>query len=159
MAALLFLTSTGWAAEVIQGVPFFKQQRHQCAAAALATVFAYYDRSVPPHRIGREIYSPALRGALMPDMENYAARLGFETESGQGTAERLKKSVLERKPVIVLVDNGVWLASRPHYLVVFGFNERGFVAHDGNDPAVSIGYEAFQKRWEKMGAPYLIVHP
>ena len=153
----------GWTghpgAEVIDGVPFFKQQRHQCGAAALATVFAYYDKPVSPHRIRQQVYNETLRGALMPDLENYAAGLGFKTESGQGALARIKESILSRKPVIVLIDNGVWLASRPHYIVVFGFNEEGLIAHDGNDPAVSIDYEAFQKRWEKMGTPYLIVYP
>ncbi|HDI59364.1 MAG TPA: peptidase C39 [Desulfobacteraceae bacterium] len=160
LAILLCLGWTGHPeAEVIEEVPFFEQQRHQCGAAALATVLAYYDRLVPPDQISQEIYNETLRGALLPDLENYAARLGFKTESGQGTLARLKESVLARKPVIVLIDNGVWLASRPHYIVVFGFNEEGFIAHDGNRPAVLIGYEAFQKRWQKMGAPYLLVYP
>jgi ABC-type bacteriocin/lantibiotic exporter with double-glycine peptidase domain len=160
LAVLLSLGATGWAAaEVIERVPFFKQQRNQCGAASLASVLAYYDRPVLPHRISREIYSKALEGALLPDLENYAAGLGFQTESGQGTLDGLKQSVLNRKPVIVLIDNGVWLANRPHYIVVFGFNEEGFITHDGNAPSVLIDYKKFKRKWEKLGNPYLLVNP
>jgi ABC-type bacteriocin/lantibiotic exporter with double-glycine peptidase domain len=129
------------------------------ADAALATVLAYYNRFVPPHQISRKTYSETLRGVLLPDLENYATDLGFETESGQGDLARIKESVLDRKPVIVLIDNGVWLASRPHYIVIFGFNQKGFIAHDGTDASVLVDYETFEKKWKRPGNPYLIVHP
>lgn len=160
LAVLFWL---GWTsppgAEIIEGVPFFEQQRHQCGAAALATVFAYYERFVPPQQISQEVYNETLRGALMPDLENYAARLGFETESGQGDLDLIKESIRDGKPVIVLIDDGVWLASRPHYVVVFGFNEKGVIVHDGTDASVLVDRETFEKKWQRLGNPYLIVHP
>jgi ABC-type bacteriocin/lantibiotic exporter with double-glycine peptidase domain len=160
---LAILLCLGWTsppgAEVIEGVPFFKQQRHQCGAAALATVFAYYKRFVPPDQISQEIYNKTLQGALLPDLENYAAGLGFETESGQGGLARIKESIRNRKPVIVLIDNGIWLARRPHYIVVFGFNEKGFIVHDGTEASVLLDHETFEKKWERLGNPYLIVYP
>ncbi|MDD2603742.1 MAG: cysteine peptidase family C39 domain-containing protein [Desulfobacterales bacterium] len=164
LLALLFcLFCLGWpshpGARIIEGVPFFKQERHQCGAVALAAVFAYYDHTVSPHRISRAVYNETLGGALLPDLENYAAGRGFETESGQGDLDLIKKSVLDRKPVIVLIDDGVWLASRPHYIVVFGFNEKGVIVHDGTDPSVLMDYGTFEKRWRRLGNPYLIVHP
>jgi ABC-type bacteriocin/lantibiotic exporter with double-glycine peptidase domain len=85
--------------------------------------------------------------------------LGFETESGQGDLDLIKESIRDGKPVIVLIDDGVWLASRPHYVVVFGFNEKGVIVHDGTDASVLVDHETFEKKWQRLGNPYLIVHP
>lgn len=154
---LVFASNAG--AEQIEGVPFYRQERYQCGPATLASVLAYYRNPVDTDRIIRETYNETLKGSLMPDLENYAGTLGFKTESGQGTLQKIKDSVLARKPVIVLIDNGVWLAARPHYIVVFGFNEEGFIAHDGNHPSVLFRYMKFENAWKKMGKPYLIIHP
>ncbi|MBU4318423.1 MAG: C39 family peptidase [Proteobacteria bacterium] len=157
LLCLAFAASPG--AEEIEGIPFFRQERHQCGQAALASVLAYYKIPVDMELLIGETYSQALKGSLMADLENYAKGLGFKTKSGQGTLQTLKESVLARKPVIVLLDHGVWLAARPHYIVIFGFNEKGFIAHDGNEPSILFQYKGFEKTWKKMGHPYLIIHP
>ena len=154
---LAFAASAG--AEGIEGVPFFKQERHQCGQASLASVLAYYQEPVEIEEIIRATYNETLKGSLMADLENYAKGLGFKTESGQGTLQTIKDSVLAQKPVIILMDHGFWLASKPHYIVVFGFNEKGFIAHDGSKPSVLFPYGGFDKDWKKMGRPYLIIHP
>jgi ABC-type bacteriocin/lantibiotic exporter with double-glycine peptidase domain len=151
------ITSAG--AEQIQGVPFFRQERRQCGQAALACVLGYYKKSVDMESILRETYNETLKGSLLADLENFAKRLGFKTESGPGTLEKIKESILEQKPVIVLLDQGVWLAARPHYIVILGFNEKGFLAHDGSKPSVLFPYDRFEKTWKKMGSSYLIIHP
>jgi ABC-type bacteriocin/lantibiotic exporter with double-glycine peptidase domain len=154
---LAFAASAG--AERIEGVPFFKQETHQCGQASLASVLAYYKNPVDIQQIIRATYSETLKGSLMADLENYAKGLGYKTESGQGTLQTIKDSVLAQKPVIILMDHGIWLAAKPHYIVVFGFNEKGFIAHDGAKSSVFFGYGGFDKNWKKMGRPYLIIHP
>lgn len=135
-----------------------KQEREQCGPASLASVFSYYGVSVPPDAIGKSTYNRKLKGSLITDLENFARRSGFQTESGQGTVEQLKESIRQNKPVIVLVDLGFWVTSRPHYLVLFGYTPEGFIAHNGERPSQLYGYADFRKMWEKIGSTYLLVY-
>ena len=106
-----------------------------------------------------ETYNKKLKGSLITDLENFAATSGFKTESGQGTVNKIKENIQSKRPVIVLVDLGFWLAAKPHYLVIFGYNEKGFIAHDGKNALVLFKYPRFEKMWEKIGRSYLIIYP
>jgi len=142
----------------IDGVPFFKQDREKCGPASLASVLSYYGVSIQPDVISESTYNPKLKGSLITDLENYARRMGFVTESGQGDLESLKKFIDNKKPVITLVDLGLWIVARPHYLVLFGYNTEGFIMHDGENPAQLCPYPEFFRIWEKMGRTYLLVY-
>jgi predicted double-glycine peptidase len=108
--------------------------------------------------IGAAVYSEKLQGALITDLERYARQKGFETKSGRGTAEELKAEIERKRPVIVLVDLGFWVVSKPHYLVVFGYDDGGFTAHDGYTPGNRYPYDRFEAIWGKMGNAYLLVY-
>lgn len=158
-AFLFFAPTASGAAFRIEGVPFVRQDRYQCGPASLASVLAYYGTEVDNSRIIRETYNETLKGSLITDLENFARRMGFKTESGQGTPDAIKNYVRSKRPVIVLLDLGVWVAAKPHYIVVFGYDEKGFIAHDGRNPSVLFEYPRFEKMWQKIGRPYLIIHP
>jgi ABC-type bacteriocin/lantibiotic exporter with double-glycine peptidase domain len=155
--AFLAVAANGLAFQ-IEGVPFVKQDREQCGPASLASVFFYYGVFIAPDTIRDSTYSRKLKGSLITDLENFARRSNFQTESGQGTVEQLKEFIHQRKPIIVLVDLGSWITSRPHYLVLFGYNPEGFVAHDGETPSQLYRYADFRERWEKIGSTYLLVY-
>jgi len=142
----------------IEGVPFVKQDREKCGPASLASVLSYYGVSIEPETISESTYDPKLKGSLITDLENYARRMGFSTESGRGDMERLKGFIDGKKPVITLVDRGLWVAARPHYLVLFGYNEEGFTVHDGENPSQVWPYSEFYRMWKKMGNTYLLVY-
>jgi ABC-type bacteriocin/lantibiotic exporter with double-glycine peptidase domain len=108
--------------------------------------------------IGAAVYSEKLQGALITDLERYARQKGFETKSGRGTAEELKAELDRRRPVIVLVDLGFWVVSKPHYLVVFGYDSEGFTGHDGFEASKRYHYDEFREIWGKMGNAYLLVY-
>lgn len=156
---LFSLQATNAGAMKIEGVPFFKQERLQCGPSALAGVMSFYGIKVDKARIIQETFTEELKGSLITDLEQYARGRGLQAKSGQGNMDTIKGSILARKPVIVLIDMGVWQVTKPHYILVFGFNEDGFIAHDGRREAVLFKYARFKKRWEKMGCPFLIVHP
>jgi ABC-type bacteriocin/lantibiotic exporter with double-glycine peptidase domain len=142
----------------IDGVPFVKQEREKCGPASLASVLAYYGVPIQPDVISESTYNRKLKGSLITDLENYARRTGFITESGRGDMETLKKFIDNKKPVITLVDLGLWVLARPHYLVLFGYNEEGFIVHDGENPSQIWSYPEFQRIWEKAGHTYLLVY-
>jgi ABC-type bacteriocin/lantibiotic exporter with double-glycine peptidase domain len=154
---LLLLTSNALAFE-IEGVPFIRQDSQFCGPAALASVLSYYGTPVDQKIIGSRVYSEKLQGALITDLELYARDAGFETNSGQGTMEGLKTEINRRRPVIVLVDRGFWVFSRAHYLVVFGYDDKGFTAHDGFSSSKRYRYDEFREIWGKMGHAYLLVY-
>jgi ABC-type bacteriocin/lantibiotic exporter with double-glycine peptidase domain len=143
---------------VIEGVPFVKQDTQYCGPASLASVLNYYGDTVDQKAIGKGTYSEKLKGALITDLENFARARGFKARSAAGRLEDIRSAVFEGVPVIVLIDRGFWVVSRPHYLVVFGYDEGGFIAHDGYQASQRYPYAEFQKTWTKAGSTYLLVY-
>jgi len=153
----ILLASNALAFE-IEGVPFIQQDSQFCGPAALASVMTYYGAPVDQKIIGSRVYSEKLQGALITDLEIYARDAGFETNSGRGTVEGLKAEIDQRHPVIVLVDRGFWVLSRAHYLVVFGYDDEGFTAHNGFSASMRYRYDEFREVWDKMGNAYLLIY-
>jgi ABC-type bacteriocin/lantibiotic exporter with double-glycine peptidase domain len=143
---------------VIPGVPFVKQETQYCGPASLASVLCFYGDPVDQHVIGKAVFMEKIKGSLITDLQDYAKGRGFEAKIGCGTPEDIKRFILQDRPVIVLVDFGFWVISRPHYLVVYGFNEEGFIAHDGFQASKTFHYEKFQDIWKKSGSSYLLVY-
>lgn len=157
LLSLLLLFSAEAGSLEVEGVPFVKQESHWCGPASLASVFAYYGISIDQNTIARDVYTAKLDGALITDLENYARSQGFQTRLGQGTDEIVKAALREKRPVIVLVDLGFWVMSRPHYLVVTGYDETGFRAHTGDEAGKIFPYVEFDRIWTRKGSVYLLV--
>jgi len=140
----------------VPGVPFLAQQsRDDCGPAALASLLAQKGKEIPLETITREVYTPALGGSLLPDMENFARLQGFATHTGRGDPELLRRQIDAGRPVIIPVDMGVWRVGRPHYLVVFGYDETRFLVHAGAQRDLFIDADELHTRWEKMNSLYL----
>jgi len=155
---LLLLPAWNALALEIEGVPFIRQDSQFCGPASLASVMTYHGMPMDQNTVGKAVYSEKLQGALITDLEKYARQKGFETTSGRGTAEVLKAELDQRRPVIVLVDLGFWVVSKPHYLVVIGYDDEGFTAHDGYTPKNRYPYDRFGAIWGKMGNAYLLLY-
>ena len=155
---LLLLPAWNALALEIEGVPFIRQDSQFCGPASLASVMTFYGVPEDQKTIGAAVYSEKLQGALITDLEKYARQKGFETTSGRGTAEELKAEIDRKRPVIVLVDLGFWVVSKPHYLVVIGYDDEGFTAHDGYTPRNRYPFARFSGIWGKMGNAYLLVY-
>ncbi|WP_029520671.1 C39 family peptidase [Persephonella sp. IF05-L8] len=139
-------------------VPFVKQQSGFCGPAALSSVFKYYGKNISQEEIGKKVYIPKLKGALITSLQNYAREKGFKTILKKGNLEDIKKYIDKNIPVIVLVDLGFWVISKPHYIVVVGYDKDGFIVHTGYEKFQKINYRKFNKIWEKAGNVYLVVY-
>lgn len=140
----------------ISGVPYHPQEaREDCGPAALASLLNHRGGKVSVAEIGREVYSAKLGGTLLPDLENYARRQGYATRSGRGDLQLLRRNVAAGRPVIALIETGFWAVSRPHYIVVFGYDDDRFLVHAGTREAVFIEAPELLNRWEKMNRLYL----
>ena len=161
MSRFLLYLVLAWgagASHVIDHVPFVMQETQHCGPAALSSVLSFYGDTVDQTKIGEAVLSPELQGALITDLENYGRKRGFQTKIGRGRTADIKTFLSEKRPVIVLVDLGFWVISRPHYLVVFGYNDRGFLAHDGFEAERLYPYEEFEKIWGKAGSSFLLIY-
>lgn len=144
---------------IIHNVPFVMQESQYCGPASLSSILSYYGDPVDQKTIAQSVFSPTLRGALITDLDKFCKERGYHTKIGQGTVDDIKTFVAENRPVVVLVDLGFWIISKQHYLVVYGFNERGFFVHDGFEASRLYPYETFEKIWKKAGNSYLLVYP
>ena len=155
---LLILITAQATSVVIDGVPFIRQDTNFCGPAALASVMSYYGESIDQQTIGEATYNSKLKGCLLSDLENFARTRGYETIADRGTVDKIKNFLHRENPVIVLVDLGRWFISRPHYLVIIGYTDEGFITHSGYKASQLFEYERFTKLWRKIGNPYLVVY-
>lgn len=142
--------------QVLPDVPFRAQRsRDDCGPAALASLLAQRGLEVPVAEIAPVVYSPALGGSLLPDLENFARSRGFATHSGRGDLDLLRSALAAGHPLLIPVETGLGPLSRPHYLVVYGQDAEGFLVHAGVREAVYIRAEELLPRWEKLNRLYL----
>lgn len=156
---LVALFSLSEEASGIEGVPFVRQESRFCGPAALSSVMAYYGRDIGQGTIAQAVYCEGLKGSLITDLETYARGKGFNTRLAQGELDDLRRFTDAGRPVIVLVDTGFWVVSRPHYLVVTDVTESSLRAHTGHQAAQAFSREEFERIWKKKGSVYLLVFP
>lgn len=152
-------------------VPFVRQPREGCGAAALAMVMDYWasqpggarpgdagDRDVT--NIQRALYSRREHGISARAMQGYLEQHGFRTFVLSGTWSDLEQQLRKGRPLIV--------ALRPdgqrelHYVVIDGLDTaRGLVTM--NDPAerklLSEERAAFEKDWKATDNWMLLAVP
>jgi hypothetical protein len=98
-----------------------------------------------------ETRTAGLRGTLITDLAAAARRRGLPAEVADLDLEGLRMRISEGQPVILLVDLGTWVWSRPHYLLAYGVTPEGVVANSGRTEGVVIPYEELDAGWAKMG--------
>ena len=137
-------------------VPFIPQNKeNDCGPAALASILAYKGRTLSLETITGEVFTPALDRTLLPDMENYARRLGLRPVTGSGDLELLKQRITADSPVILFLDMGWMMTSRGHYVVLVGHVPGGFLVHSGHEAYQFIASETLKQRWSRMNNLYL----
>ncbi|SDB33274.1 Peptidase C39 family protein [Desulfonatronum thiosulfatophilum] len=143
---------------VFLNVPFVPQSRQDdCGPAALASVLMFRGHNPSLDDITRDVFTPALGRTLLPDMENHARDLGFQTKAGRGDPELLKDRINNGSPVIILLEMGRGALSRGHYVVVFGHTREGYLMHVGELSNVLMPTDELVSRWGRMNNLYLVV--
>ncbi len=145
----------------IEGVPFFRQGESSCGPAALASIVSFWGQRVQLDEIIAKVYLPDLRGTLPMDMERYLRNRGFMTTTAAGTLDGLKAQIRRNVPVICLLDLGLGLYRKPHYVTAIGFDDghKAMIVHDGITPNKVIAYERFLKEWNRGGNWMLVAVP
>ena len=123
----------------------------------MASVMAHYGSTLGQDEVAEVVYTPALNGALISDMENFARDKGFQSRTENGSIEQLKTLLDEGLPVILLVDRGKWRVSVPHYYVVYGYSSNRFILHTGFEEGREIESTKLDSEWEKMNRLMLVI--
>lgn len=142
---------------VIPGVPFLPQEEDTCGPSSLAMLLRFLGSDVQTGEIVRETRTAGLRGTLITDLAAAARRRGFEAEVVDLDLAGLRERISGGTPVILLVDLGMWVFSRPHYLLAFGVTPEGVVAHSGREEGKVIPFSTLMSQWSKMGRLAVIV--
>lgn len=140
-------------------VPFFPQEAHQCGPAALASILNYLGSQTTPAEIASEIYSESAGGVLGTDLENYSSKQGFTATSYKGNIEDIKARIDANMPLIILVDHGKWVYSRPHFMAVVGYTDSGVIVHTGKDKFKKISLRELEGPWAKCDNWTLLIRP
>ena len=146
---------------IIADVPPFQEQtrRDDCAGVALASLLGHNGISATPADIDAAVYDPRLGGALLADVEQFAARAGAHPRSGRGGEAELRALLRAGRPVLVPLDLGWWLWRRPHYTVVYGASATAFLMHVRQGESLAMPGGEFERRWSAMGRLYLYLEP
>jgi ABC-type bacteriocin/lantibiotic exporter with double-glycine peptidase domain len=142
---------------VIRGVPFLPQEEETCGPSSLAMVLGFLGGDVPVSVIVRETRTEGLKGTLITDLASAARRRELGADVTDLDLPRLKERIAAGVPVILLVDLGTWVWSRPHYLLAYGWTREGVVAHSGREEGKVIPFSVLDAQWAKMGRLALIV--
>ncbi|MEO0248459.1 MAG: C39 family peptidase [candidate division WOR-3 bacterium] len=150
---------------LLSGVPFYRQEAYECGPAALATVITYWHTKtgvgsvVTPEEIVAEIFSPSARGVLGLDLQLFAKKRGFQTQTSNGSLDEIRKQIDRGIPPIILVDYGFSFYQRNHFIVVTGYAANGVLANTGSAENEFIGEEELLRIWKKTGYWMLVVKP
>ncbi len=118
-------------------VPFVKQEKNGCGAAALAMVMEYWarngaseaDDAADAHRIQQSLYSREAEGIFASDLARYLEANGFRAVAFHAQWADLREHLAKGWPLVVSLGH-----RSLHYVVVAGIDEeRGWVYV--NDPA------------------------
>jgi hypothetical protein len=120
-------------------------------------VLRFLGREVSTAEIVRETRTEGLKGTLITDLAGAARTRGFAAEVADLELPRLRERISAGDPVILLVDLGFWVWSRPHYMVAYGWTREGVVAHSGHDRGKVIPFSTLDAQWAKMGRLALLV--
>ena len=134
---------------MVGNVPFYPQAAYQCGPASLAGVMNYLGVKATPEEIAKEIYSGSARGTLNIDMLLYAQRKGLDAVQYAGSWDDLKAKIGGGQPLIVLVDYGIWVYRKDHFMVVTGYNENGVFSNSGKKEGLFIGKDSFLDVWKR----------
>lgn len=142
---------------LINDVPFFAQEEYQCGPASLASVLHYWNVHDSPEEIGAAVFSRSALGTLTVDMALYAERKGLRAEQLRGSMELLKESINSGHPPIVLVDYGISVIQRNHFMVVTGYSGDGVIVHSGKSSNKFLPEKSFLASWEKTNYWMLLI--
>lgn len=145
---------------VLVDVPFLAQEEHQCGAAALGMVLAYWNRPAPTDALVDELYIPSRHGTPPALVIAAAQRRGIHTVCRSASVEDLIAALSARQPPIVFLAPQT-PGTPGHFAVVTGMRLDGSAVriHDPARPNVWWPADPFLRRWRSANHLTLFLAP
>jgi ABC-type bacteriocin/lantibiotic exporter with double-glycine peptidase domain len=156
------------AVEVRLEVPFIRQDREGCGAAAAAMVMRYWsahgakvsEQASDPGVIRARLHTPSARGIYGTELGRYLEEQGFQVFLVNTTVADLERHLSRGRPLITAIRPR---GSRDlHYVVVTGY-DRGageVILHDSSRGArIREKTDKFDKMWQATGYWTLLAVP
>jgi ABC-type bacteriocin/lantibiotic exporter with double-glycine peptidase domain len=170
IAAVLLFGGAAWAAgaNLWIDVPFVKQQKDGCGAAAVAMVMQYWQQqerapasaASDPEQILRALYSRSAHGIYSTAMVRYFEQHGYRAFAFQGQWSDFERELAKGRPLIAGLKPGP--GPELHYVVVAGLDEPMHMVLL-NDPAqrklLKEDQSAFEHDWKATGDWTLLAVP
>ena len=126
-------------------VPYVPQSGALCGGAALAMVLRYWGKPGVHAEDFSALVDPLREGIPTGDLLDAARARGWDATALTGSAVLARDLLAEGKPLIALVRTR---SGNLHYLVLVGWNQRGFVVHDPQvGPDRTWDNDAFADAW------------
>ena len=141
-------------------VPYVRQEKNGCGAAAIAMILEYWlSRPADAKGIQQQLYSPKAGGVYASEMEQYLRQQGFRTFAIAGGWNDLREHLEKGRPIIV--------ALKPrrndlHYVVVTGLDteQELVLSHDPAGRKSQKQHRAdFEGEWKGAGNWMLLALP
>lgn len=132
-------------------VPFFPQEAYQCGPAALATALTYAGERVTPDALTDEVYLPARKGSLAPEMLAAARRHGFIAYPLAPRLADVLTEVAHGTPVVVLQNLSLPIWPMWHYAVVIGYDlpRDRIILRSGTTRRLTMTLGTFEHTWAR----------
>ena len=144
--------STPRSSPAVIAVPFIPQHENLCGPAALAMLATFHGHNGSQQEIARDIYLPAIQGALTVELADYARRYGLWTRQYRGSVDDLRQKLAAGVPLLVLGRFG----SSYHYFIVLADGDP-LVVHTDRRARHKIRREDFLRYWNQAGRWTLLV--
>jgi predicted double-glycine peptidase len=148
---------------VLLDVPFIKQEKDGCGAAALAMVMQYWQikqgrpATASADDILQALYSRRGRGIYASDMEQYLREHGFPAFALRGEWSDLEHHLEKGRPLIVALKI---TRDDMHYVVVTGMDHDVVLKHDPADRKLRMQHRSeFEREWKGSGNWTLLAVP
>lgn len=137
----------------LTAAPFYPQDDYQCGPAALATLLNAAGRPASPEALVDEVYIPARRGSLQPEMVAAARQRGLVVYPVRGTLPDLLAQLEAGHPVLVLQNLGIPGLPVWHYAVVIGADAGAdrIILRSGRERRRLESSADFMRRWRLAG--------
>ncbi len=146
-------------ARFIKNVPFYPQKLYHCGPASLAGVLNYWGLSVTQKDVANSIYSASAKGTLNIDMLAYVEEKGLRAKQFKGSVKDILNHIQSGHPLIILVDYGLWVYQKNHFMVIVGHNNTGVYVNSGKKHLMFISFNKLYKIWGKTNFWTMLITP
>lgn len=153
----------------IRNFPRFRQAyRHDCGAAAMQSVLAYYGFDVFEEDIMKIAGTKPLKGTPVEGLKKVAKKFSIKFKAGVLDAAALKKCINEGKPAIIALQSG-WMCEhakdwsrqwdRGHYVIPVGYDDKRFYFADPRCFVRSfLTFNELEQRWHDTDGKRVFEH-